>query len=85
VREDSEEFFGPAASLIGSQAMVKLDLGNEMWGVLAIGDRAPDSFEAGQATHLVRFLGDVLALRLQQLLPETLAPEATRWSQQPEN
>ncbi|MBI1180777.1 MAG: DUF484 family protein [Alphaproteobacteria bacterium] len=84
VREDSEEFFGPAASLIGSQAMVKLELGRQVFGVLAIGDRDAGTFEPGQATHLVRFLGDVLALRLQQLLPQSLAPEAARWSQ-PEN
>jgi uncharacterized protein YigA (DUF484 family) len=83
LREESEEFFGPATSLIRSQAMVKLDLG-EHTGVLAIGDRDPGTFEPGQATQLVRFLGDVLAARLQQLLPHAAASETTRWSR-PEN
>ncbi len=82
--EESAEFFGPAASLIKSQAMVKLALGGGMSGLLALGDRDPATFEPGQATHLVRYMADVLALRLQQLLPQALAPEATRWSQ-PEN
>lgn len=80
LREESEEFFGPATSLIRSQAMVKLELGANLSGVLALGDRDPTSFEAGHATQLVRFMGDVLALRLQQLLPQSQAPEATRWS-----
>ena len=80
LRDESEEFFGPATSLIRSQAMVKLDLGANMSGLLALGDRDPATFEAGHATQLVRFMGDVMALRLRQLLPQSQAPEATRWS-----
>ena len=80
LNEESEEFFGPATSLIKSQAMVKLDLGGTMYGMLALGDRDAATFEPGHATQLVRFMADVLALRIQQLLPQALAPEATRWS-----
>lgn len=80
LRDESEEFFGPATSLIRSQAMVKLDLGANLSGLLALGDRDPATFEAGHATQLVRFMGDVMALRLRQLLPQSQAPEATRWS-----
>jgi uncharacterized protein YigA (DUF484 family) len=79
LREESEEFFGPATSLIRSQAMIRLDLGANLSGLLAMGDRDPTTFEAGHATQLVRYLGDVLALRLQQLLPHSQAPEASRW------
>jgi uncharacterized protein YigA (DUF484 family) len=78
-RPEAEEFFGPAAGLIKSQAMVKLDLGAQLHGVLALGDRDPTTFEPGHATQLVRFLGDVLALRLRQLLPQAAAAEA-KWS-----
>ncbi|MEN3975689.1 DUF484 family protein [Emcibacter sp. SYSU 3D8] len=84
LRNESEEFFGPATSLIKSQAMVKLELGATMFGVLALGDRDAATFEPGHATQLVRYMGDVLALRLQQLLPQSQAPEAARWSR-PEN
>ncbi|MGE0665925.1 MAG: DUF484 family protein [Sphingomonadales bacterium] len=79
-REESEEFFGPATSLIRSQAMVKLELGAHLSGLLAMGDRDPATFEPGHATQLVRYLGDVLSLRLQQLLPQGKATEPTRWS-----
>lgn len=80
VRPDSEEFFGPATSLIQSQAMVKLELGDNIFGVLALGDRDPATFEPGHATQLVRFLADVLTVRLRQLLPAPDARETARWS-----
>ena len=80
LREESEEFFGPATSLIRSQAMVKLELGVGLNGLLAMGDRDPATFEPGHATQLVRYMGDVLSVRLQQLLPQGKTSEATRWS-----
>ena len=38
--------------------------------MLALGDRDPAWFHEGQATHLLRFLGDALALRLDQFMAD---------------
>jgi len=80
----AEEIFGPVAKLVRSQALVRLDLGgNQLVGVLALGDRNAETFKPGQATHLLRFLGDMLAIRLKQLIPEAFPAEEARW-QNPE-
>ncbi|MFN3233180.1 MAG: DUF484 family protein [Alphaproteobacteria bacterium] len=80
----AEEIFGPMARVVRSQALVRLDLGgNQLVGVLALGDRDPETFESGHGTQLLRFLGDMLAIRLKQLIPETFPVEEARW-QNPE-
>ncbi len=80
----AEEIFGPMAAKVKSQALVRLDLGgNELVGVLALGDMKPDTFEPEHGTQLLRFLGDMLAIRLKQLIPEAFPVEEARW-QNPE-
>jgi uncharacterized protein len=74
-------FFGPAASLVQSQALILLQVpGAPTPVMLAMGDRTPDYFHQGQATHLLRFLGDVLATRLGQFMADSNANEAAQWS-----
>jgi len=74
-------FFGPAASLVQSQALIQLQVpGASTQVMLAMGDRSPDYFHRGQATHLLRFLGDVLATRLGQFMADSSTSEAAQWS-----
>lgn len=69
----SDEVFGPAANLIKSQAMIRLD-GRDatLTAVMALGDRHAETFEPGQGTQLLRFLGEVVSIRLQQILSATM-------------
>ena len=39
--------------------------------MIVLGDRDPETFEPGQGTQLLRFLADVLSLRLAELLART--------------
>lgn len=54
--------FGPAASLIKSQALIRLPMG-ERWprGLLALGSRSPHVFEGLGNVELLSFLGAVCA------------------------
>ncbi len=53
--------FGPAANLIGSQALIRLSPAKPMpRGVLALGSRDDHSFEGVASTALLTFLGGVI-------------------------
>jgi uncharacterized protein len=53
--------FGPVASLVGSQALIRLSLAKPLPnGVLALGSRQDHSFEGVASTALLTFLGAVL-------------------------
>ena len=53
--------FGPAASLVQSQALVRLEISAQAPpALIAFGSREPDHFHAGQATELLQFLAQVL-------------------------
>lgn len=55
------ELFGPAASLVRSQALCRLNIGpGAPAGMLVFGSRDPEFFHAGQATELLVFLGRVV-------------------------
>lgn len=55
------DLFGPAASLVRSQALTRLDIGpGAPAGMLVFGSRDPEFFHAGQATELLIFLGRVV-------------------------
>ena len=74
-------FFGPAASLIQSLALIQMAIGeNRTPAMLALGDRDPDRFHKGQATHLLRFFGDALAARLGHFLTRSSSEQPPQWS-----
>ena len=55
------EVFGPAAALIESDALIRLDLSPVgPAGLLVLGAREADKFHPGQGTELLLFLGDVV-------------------------
>lgn len=55
------EVYGPGASLVRSEALVRLRLGGEApSGLLALGSREPDMFHPGQGTELLTFLARVV-------------------------
>lgn len=57
----SEEVFGPAAGLVRSEALIRLQISSETPdGILAFGSREPDMFHPGQGTELVVFLARVV-------------------------
>ena len=57
--------FGGAATLVRSQALLRLQLRRDApLGVLAFGARTPDKFHPGQATELLIFLGRVVELTI---------------------
>lgn len=66
--DENAFFFGADAASVGSAAIVPLDF-HGAHGVLAIGARDPKHFRSGMDTLFVGHLGDVLARRLQALLP----------------
>ena len=60
-----EEVFGGMASLVRSQALLRLNLRREApTGMIAFGARAPDRFHPGQGTELLAFLGRTVELTL---------------------
>lgn len=61
----SAEIFGAAATLVKSQALLRLQLRRDApLGVLAFGARDPDKFHSGQGTELLTFLGRVVELTI---------------------
>lgn len=53
--------FGPAADLVGSQALIRLKLPKPLGsGILALGSRADHSFDSVSSTSLLVFLGAVV-------------------------
>ncbi|MCG8546759.1 MAG: DUF484 family protein [Alphaproteobacteria bacterium] len=67
------ELFGGGASLVQSEALVRLSISKSTPpALLAFGSRDPDRFDAGQATELIDFLAGVLehVMRIWLHLPE---------------
>jgi uncharacterized protein YigA (DUF484 family) len=61
--------FGPAARLVKSQALMRLNIAeNVPDGLLAFGSRDPLLFTEGQGTELVAFLTDVVERLLRRLM-----------------
>jgi uncharacterized protein YigA (DUF484 family) len=59
--EGDPEIFGGAASLIGSDALVRLDISAATPpAMIAFGSRDTDRFNTGQSTELLKFLTNVL-------------------------
>lgn len=59
--EDSEMLFGPAAGLVRSDALVRLDLGpSHPPALVGFGARSAGRFHPGQGTEILRFLCRVL-------------------------
>lgn len=57
------EIFGGAATLVRSQALLRLHLRREApMGILALGARMPDKFHPGQGTELLSFLARAVEL-----------------------
>lgn len=57
------QIFGSAASLVRSQALLRLHLRRDApQGILAFGSRTPGKFHPGQGTELLSFLGKVVEL-----------------------
>lgn len=62
-------FFGAAAQLVRSQALVRLRFGRRgQQGLLALGARKADSYHPGQGTELLSFLGRVVELGVRRWL-----------------
>jgi uncharacterized protein len=52
--------FGPAAPLVRSQALVRIDIGEEApMGLIAFGSRMADKYDQGQGSEFLVFLGQV--------------------------
>ena len=63
------ELFGSAASLVRSQALLRMQLRRDApMGVLAFGSRDPEKFHPGQGTELLTFLGRVVELSIRAWL-----------------
>ena len=62
-------FFGEAAGIVRSQALVRLSVSPRVApALLALGSRRGDQFDAGQGTELLSFLAAILEFRFQYLL-----------------
>jgi uncharacterized protein len=72
LRDDAEgdlAVFGPAAGLVRSDALIRLEIGDSVpVGLLAFGTRHPGYFNAGQGTELLTFLARILEHCLRQWL-----------------
>ena len=61
--------FGPAAGLVRSDALLRLDLGSRApHGILAFGSRNEGRFQPGQGIDLLTFLAGILALAIRSWL-----------------
>jgi len=59
--EAAEWLYGPAATLVQSDALARLDFGpTAPRAMLALGSREPDKFQPNQGTELLQFLAGVL-------------------------
>ena len=60
-----EQLFGPAANLVQSQVLVRLDIDPRMPdAMLALGSRNPEMFDPSQGSELAQFLGRVIERQL---------------------
>jgi len=63
------ELFGSAATLVRSQALLRMQLRRDApLGVLAFGARDPQKFHPGQGSELLTFLGRVVELSIRAWL-----------------
>ena len=70
--ERGAEVFGPAADLIRSEALIRLQLPQPLpAGVLALGARAAHNFEGGHGGELLAFLGSIVS----RMLVRWLSPQ----------
>lgn len=68
--EHGHPLFGPAASLIRAEALVRLDNHAPLpCGMLALGQRAATRFETRHGSELLAFLGGVLSHMVARCLP----------------
>jgi uncharacterized protein YigA (DUF484 family) len=68
-RPENRDLFGAAATLVHSQALVRLQAANNApQGLLALGARNSKKFQPGQATDLLSFLGRVIESQLRAWL-----------------
>ncbi|MEO0394279.1 MAG: DUF484 family protein, partial [Pseudomonadota bacterium] len=59
------QLFGPAADLVQSQVLVRLDIDPRMPdAMLVLGSRNPEMFDPGQGSELAQFLGRVIERQL---------------------
>ncbi|WP_298721735.1 DUF484 family protein [uncultured Ferrovibrio sp.] len=59
--EAAEWLYGPAANLVRSDALARLDFGpTAPQAMLALGSREPDKFQPNQGTELLQFIAGVL-------------------------
>ena len=69
VGEGDERVYGPGFGLVGSEALVRLDIGSPAPpALLALGSRRADMFEPGMRTDMLAFLGRVVEHCLRQAL-----------------
>lgn len=67
----SRDVFGPAATLVRAEALVRLPATpNRPEGLLGFGSHDPEYFMPGQGTELIRFLGTITARLLDQWIDE---------------
>ncbi|MDX1580871.1 MAG: DUF484 family protein [Alphaproteobacteria bacterium] len=83
--DSSAALFGPAAPLMLTEALIDLDQSQDnakagLKAMLVLGDRGEQTFHPGQATGLLRYLGQVLALKLSQLLPDEPMTTDVEWA-----
>ncbi|NQV21871.1 MAG: DUF484 family protein [Rhodospirillales bacterium] len=57
-----DEVFGPAADLVRSDALIRLTLGDNKSGILALGTREEEKFHPGQGTELMGFLAQSIEI-----------------------
>lgn len=69
VRHEAEAVYGPAAMWMGSEALLRLDLGPDcLPGLLVLGSEDPEQFRPSQATDLLAFLGGVFERQMRHWL-----------------
>lgn len=68
--DEFETLFGTSTDSEGSAAIVQLGHG-ALLGMLAIGSRSPEGFSPDMGTLFVRYIGDVLARRLEALAAQS--------------
>ena len=66
--------FGPAASGIAAEALIRVDCGADLpYGLLALGQREAEQVSAGHGANLLRFLGQSLAAMIGRCLKQPIA------------
>ena len=67
--DQGDGVFGPAASLIRAEALIRLDLPEPLGpGLLALGSREVHAFESGHGSELLAFLGAVVSRMISRWL-----------------